>query len=402
MWNFIDDSGSFSWGHNKGKSIFCGVTVSDVELPDLESRFLAWKRTIVGNSTQELKGSQLNANQLYSFSYKVLPPNRRNIHLTLVSGDTSITDESCVERMRDQAAELFRLSSELCAKYKSDENKNDKIIETYRQMSGWVGKRSTVNVLWIVVLMQAILDTLQHGIVRFAEPEFSCEFENIEFAIDRSFIHREEHLQFWKAWLRADLMKPSRIGTFIAIKNWPPDHPFNRKYRVYKGLVNLNDLFQKHTDFHDSKSMIGLQIADICANICYRYFRDDNADTRAYDTLRPYLVRRGWRYVCGDRTCDSGLQLSGCFNSNQLIGLRVLLRYSNYQHSAKRMRERRHREQCSISPLLLEIEHKALSRPSLNRFRDSRKCLDCPEDFRITEARKVIPVQIGSHLSILT
>jgi hypothetical protein len=34
-----------------------------------------------------------------------------------------------------------------------------------------------------------------------------------------------------------------------------------------------------------------LQVADICANVFYRYFRDD-PDTRAYDMLRPKVV--GW------------------------------------------------------------------------------------------------------------
>jgi len=61
MWNFIDDSGSFSWGNNKSKSLSCGVTVSDAELPELEKRFSAWKRSIVGDSGPELKGSQLTA-----------------------------------------------------------------------------------------------------------------------------------------------------------------------------------------------------------------------------------------------------------------------------------------------------------------------------------------------------
>jgi hypothetical protein len=291
VWNFIDDSGAFSWGKNKGRSLFCGVTISDAELPELEKRFLAWKRTIVGHSTQELKGKDLGANQLFSFVHKVLPLTNHNIVVTVVGGDTSVTAESHVGKARDQSAELFRLSSELCSKYRSETNKNDGIIEFYRQMSGWVGKRSTPNVLWIVVLTQAIFDTLQHGIVRFADPEFSSEFENIEFVIDRSFIHKDEHLQFWKEWLRADLMKSSR-GAIFSIKNWPPEHPYKRKYRVYKGLTDYRDLFQNHTSFQDSKSMIGLQVADICANICYRYYRDDRSDTRAYDTLRPRVMGR--------------------------------------------------------------------------------------------------------------
>jgi hypothetical protein len=91
MWNFIDDSGSFSWG-NRGKSLFCGVTVSDSELSGLENRFIAWKRSIVGNSGKELKGSDLTSNQLESFAMKVLPPSS-GVMLTVVGGDTSVTAE---------------------------------------------------------------------------------------------------------------------------------------------------------------------------------------------------------------------------------------------------------------------------------------------------------------------
>ncbi len=316
MWNFIDDSGSFSWGNNKGKSLFCGVTVSDAELPELEKRFIAWKRTIVGDSGQELKGSQLTANQLVSFAAKVLPPSS-NVVLTVVGGDTSVTAESYVEKMRDQSAELFRLSSELCAKYTSETNRNEKIVEFYRQMSGWVRKRSTPNCLWIVVLLQTIFDTLQHGIVRFADPEFSREFENIEFVIDKSFIQRDEHLQFWKEWLRADLMKSSR-ESIMTIKEWPPDHPYKKKYMMHKGLYDYRDLFREHTVFRDSKSVVGLQIADICANICYRFYRDDRKDIRAYTLLWRRIMCKGGAEIhvitVDDRSLHKG-------DLNELVGV---------------------------------------------------------------------------------
>jgi hypothetical protein len=282
MWNFIDDSGAFSWD-NKGKSLFCGVTVPDSELSELERRFLDWKHSVVGNSQRELKGQELTANQLHAFAYRVLPWSKRDIHLTLTGGDTSVTAEGYLKRLRDQAAELFRLSSELCARHD-----NEKLRELYRQMSGWVRNRSTTNVFWIIVLQQAIFDTLQHAIVRFADPEHDHEFENIEFVIDRSFIRRDEHLTFWNEWLRCDLMKSSRAD-IMTIKQWGPEHPFKRKYRIYKGLSDYRDLFHQHTNFQDSKSAIGLQIADICANIFYRYFRDD-PDTRAFDMLRPRIV----------------------------------------------------------------------------------------------------------------
>lgn len=290
MWNFIDDSGSFSW-RNRGKSLFCGVTVSDVELPELEKRFIAWKRSIIGGSGQELKGSELTSNQLSSFVMKVLPRSS-GIVLTVVGGDTSATAESHVEEMRHQSAEIFRLTSEMCSKYTSETNKNEKIVEFYRQMSGWVRKRSTPNCLWIVVLLQTIFDTLQHGIVRYAESEFSSEFENIEFVIDRSFIQRDEHLQFWKEWLRADLMKSSR-RSIMTVKEWPPDHPYKKKYMIHKGLYDYRDLFHNHTVFQNSKSVIGLQVADICANICYRFYRGDRRDIGAYTSLWRRIMCEG-------------------------------------------------------------------------------------------------------------
>jgi Protein of unknown function (DUF3800) len=101
-------------------------------------------------------------------------------------------------------------------------------------------------------------------------------------------------------------MKPSRRGTIKTPKEWPADHPFNRKYRSHKGLFNYNDLFYKHTDFHDSKSMVGLQVADICANIFYRFFRDD-PDTRAYEMLRPRVVCEGGYLIRNVSVDDTSL-----------------------------------------------------------------------------------------------
>jgi hypothetical protein len=233
VWNFIDESGSFSW-KDKGKSLFCGVTVSDAELPRLEQRFLVWKRGILGKSARELKGRELTGSQLLSFSSAVLPQTVRDIHLTLAGADASLTAEHHVEKLREQAAELFRLSSELCTK-----NGSLKLTETYRQMSGWVRNRSTSNVLWIIVVVQAALDTLQHAIVWFGDPQYSSEFQEIECAIDRSFIQRDTHRTFWKEWLRSDLMKSSRAGSIITITEWPSDHPFRRKYSISPPTVGF-------------------------------------------------------------------------------------------------------------------------------------------------------------------
>ena len=66
-----------------------------------------------------------------------------------------------------------------------------------------------------------------------------------------------------------------------------------QKYRIHKGLSDYRDLFHNHTVFRDSKSVIGLQVADICANICYRFYRSDHKDRRAYTLLWRRIMCEG-------------------------------------------------------------------------------------------------------------
>jgi hypothetical protein len=58
-------------------------------------------------------------------------------------------------------------------------------------------------------------------------------------------------------------------------------------------LDGYRDLFHNHTEFRDSKAMVGLQVADICANICYRFYRDDRKDIRAYERLWRRIMCKG-------------------------------------------------------------------------------------------------------------
>jgi hypothetical protein len=69
------------------------------------------------------------------------------------------------------------------------------------------------------------------------------------------------------------------------------DHPFERKYQRSNDLMDVSDLFRDHLNFEDSQQTIGLQIADICAHIGYRYYRGER-DLVAYHKLSPRIVRR--------------------------------------------------------------------------------------------------------------
>jgi hypothetical protein len=62
---------------------------------------------------------------------------------------------------------------------------------------------------------------------------------------------------------------------------------------IHKGLYDYRDLFHNHTAFRDSKAVIGLQVADICANICYRFHRSDRKDLGAYTLLWRRIMCEG-------------------------------------------------------------------------------------------------------------
>jgi hypothetical protein len=89
------------------------VTVPDCGLDALYARFARWRRTIIGHSKRELKGSELTENQLTLFAAKVLVTPDQDVWLTVVGVDTCLTQEAIISRLRDQAAIIFDQSSRL-------------------------------------------------------------------------------------------------------------------------------------------------------------------------------------------------------------------------------------------------------------------------------------------------
>ena len=225
---FIDEAGSFSW-RNPGRSIFCAVTVADRDLEALLDRFVRWGRSVIGHSTRELKGAEMTDNQLSSFAAKVLPATDRDLWLTAVGIDTTVTKESIVIQLRDQAATIFDQSSRI-----AEEHHNPRLQESYRQMSGWVKNRSPQNIAWLIGLVETVAKSLHHTIVRFTEPQYDEEFKIVKTMIDQGFVQRDEHVAFWRECLRMDLTKPSRTEPLITPREWRERrHPFVEKYCIY-------------------------------------------------------------------------------------------------------------------------------------------------------------------------
>lgn len=287
---FIDDAGSFSWS-SKGISLFAGLIIPDRVASPLADRFLAWKRSVIGaKSKRELKGAELTPNQLESFSYKVFSPVSESPRVTLCGFDTRYEDLSLLTKYRDQTAALFR---EVAACVEETNPSNRWLIQHYTEMAGWLHRRSPENVLWMWALAEVIYQTFQHSLAYYHEPPDDVEFETLEIIIDRSFIRQKEHLRFWRELLRNSLMN----RRFTVLDEWRNRaHPFHRKYPAEGNIVDLKEVFGKHMDFGESHNHLNLQIADIAAQICLRYFRGQTS-LAAYRNLRKHIVGRDRRAI---------------------------------------------------------------------------------------------------------
>lgn len=281
---YIDESGSFTWGKQPDISLFCGVTVADRDSDALFARFGDWKKAIAGESKREIKGADLTDAQLEHFANSVLTTQGQDLWLTVVGLDTSSTKREHVEELRRQAWVMAERSSELAL-----EHDNSWLTEFYRQQTGWLKSRSVENVLWIVCLEEAVADSLQHSIMRFMEPEDDAEYLAMNIVIDQSFIRRDQHISFWREWLRNGLSKSSRKA-FIFPNTWRPrNHPFIQTYEIRPGLLDLNKLMLRDAGFFPSHEHLGLQLADICAHALCRYHRGNGA-LAAYSRLRSRIV----------------------------------------------------------------------------------------------------------------
>jgi hypothetical protein len=286
---FMDESGAFGWGA-PGVSLMAALVIPDGAMDAFSSRFLAWKSSIVGKSAREVKGSELDSNQLKSFVQQVLPRSERVPLLTVVGADTSVTQECHVTAAKDQLAAQYAYTARMLLER---DPPNKSLAQGYTEVSGWTRKRSAVNFLWIVTAERTIAEAVQLMICAFLEQEYDQEFENIEIAIDRSFIKEPGPINFWQEYHRlAHLNRAKKRQAILIPRDWRlRNHPYHRKYRHEPGVSNLGDLLRNHMNFVDSKQSVGVQVADICAQVCRRFHGGDTS-LEAYQLLQERIIGR--------------------------------------------------------------------------------------------------------------
>jgi hypothetical protein len=257
------------------------MILSDRSLDAVTTDFINWKnRQPQCGAATEIKGKDLSQIQQAGFAQAVVLKNS-GLWLTLAGTKTALFKrEMAEEYVRNSAA-----TTRAVAKWSDNHNK-PLLSDFFGKMAKWIEKRSPENVMWILTLGNAIHLALEHSIVAFAEEEDDCEFENIEILIDEGFIKKQSHIEFWGEWLRTLLLTKSETEPVPVIKEWSArNHPFIAKYRRKKGILDFSDLFRNHMRFVNSEKVLGVQIADICANICYRRW-SGKSKYRPYRLLR--------------------------------------------------------------------------------------------------------------------
>ena len=277
---FIDESGGFSWTTH-GISLFCAVTVSDRDFKGVVSSFDAWKRRQpLPRRGLELKGTDLSPIQQVSFVNSVILPSPR-LRLTLAGTKTTLFKREIAEQyIKDASAILLATAASM------KQTDRPRLTDFYTRMAGWVRRRNPEQLMWLFSLCEAISLSFQQAIVQFAELADDCEFEQIEILIDQSFIEKSTEKQFWQEWLRLFLYNRSFKKPLMTVKEWSErDHPFNRKFKRARGVVDLSALYRNNVRLAKSDDTDGIQIADICANICYRHY-SGKPKYRPYRLLR--------------------------------------------------------------------------------------------------------------------
>ena len=286
---FIDESGNF--GSSPPQiSLHCGVVVCSTSLVELFRRFLEWKHSLVGNHRKrEIKANVLDDDQLESFVRTVILP-EADLRLTVVGIDTNIFTKPALEDWRDGISHVCQGAAEWSGSRGYPVAKRQ-----YTEMSGWLWNRSPDNLALMISLGEVIWQSLQNSIICFGGSQFESEFCDLEIVIDRSFIRRHEHELFWNEFLRSHFKNRSRREPLLTPDEWSKtNHPFERQYCQDDDQVDLTTLFREHMYFADSKKSEGLQIADICAHICLRYYRRRKW-FEAYRLLRKFITGEGGR-----------------------------------------------------------------------------------------------------------
>lgn len=282
----IDETGDFS-SNSELKSFFVGVLLQQQngKLEIKKQQYELWLKTIPTekfNKKNEIKGSDLNEEELFQFTEMVFTKEPYIIN-EVIYFSPSKNPKNLMKSIKKIEIESIEKITELAR----EQNKPE-WMEFYKKLSIWyknARKMNYNNFMKLILLRRLINKALENAIGisilhEMVDDSKSENLLNLEFKIDKDFISGREANQYWKELLRNSFHKFNKENPIPTLPQWQEKgHPFLDKYKSKtNNELKLTNLFRKNCNFLESDEHWEIQIADITGLIINRYFNSKKAE----------------------------------------------------------------------------------------------------------------------------
>ncbi len=270
----IDDSGTFKEEH---MGMFAAIYIRPKKYEKLKKVFELWEEGLPDRCRKdgEVKGWLLDDEQMSDFAEKVLLNN--NVHGTKHHVFATPLIDFNVDTIKYQRDKNVKQLLEGAEQYRDDGKKYYKIAQFYEDMSKWLNKRSLKTLLKIELLSSTIYGAFRDSVVWSVNKDFDRELGDLTIRMDKGFIDKPIHMDYWLDTMRTSLWNLSyHGGGFIHLDTWRSNHPYVKRFIKYPDSNENLSVFTKEIrncmNFYDSKDFYEIRMADIIANAYFRHY----------------------------------------------------------------------------------------------------------------------------------
>jgi hypothetical protein len=294
----IDETGDFN-PDSELHSFFVAILIdqSNNGLEIKKEQFDHWKKTIPEqkfNEKGEVKGSDLDDNELLSFVKNVYNPDpvlRQEVVFFLPKENP----ESLMKIFKEIEVEKLNKVKELAR----DQGKLE-MAKQYELMAIWHknAKKMHYPHFFKLILLRSLISRAFNTCVEVSillemlHDKESQNLLNIKIKIDQDFVRGDDPKIYWKELLRNSFISSTIENPVPLLETWKNGHPFIEKYKHNSDdSLNFKDLFKNNCDFLESHEHFEIQLADITGIIINR-FHNRNKAVDAYNELHRVIKKQ--------------------------------------------------------------------------------------------------------------
>ena len=266
----IDDSGDFE---NDAYSLFACVYMR-AKKKQIRGKFDSWKQSLPDsalNEKGELKGYLLSEEQIKDFVNQILLNNGygKMRHFVFLYNN-SPDQKTKIENRRKISLEQLHTAVNKCQSCKNGDGSN-----FYNGMYYWLKGLTPKSARKLELLSLVAFEAFRLAPVAGVRSGHDNDLGLLEINIDESIISKPQSKRYWEKTLSDTFWSYSTDNRrFFHSTEWGPRHPYVRRFiksSPTDEIVEYTNEASKCMSFVDSSCYPEVQIADILANIYYRY-----------------------------------------------------------------------------------------------------------------------------------